>query len=166
MRAWSAWVRHDAGRRWRGTVLLAVFVAVAGGVVLSAVIGARRDATSYDRLAERTRPATAMALPNEPGFDWTPVGELPYVRAMQTFAVTWFGVVGHPDANVDFPHAAPAVGEPMEQSALIAGRPADPSRADEVTISPHLRNTGGVAIGDELTFQLTAPEVVDRDAPR
>jgi putative ABC transport system ATP-binding protein len=46
---------------------------------VSAVIGARRDATSFERLAERTRPATAMALPNDPGFDWTPVGALPYV---------------------------------------------------------------------------------------
>jgi FtsX-like permease family len=160
VRAWAAWVRHDAGRRWRGTVLLAVFVALAGGVALSAVVGARRDATSYDRLAERTHPATVMALPNAPGFDWTPAGELPYVRAMQTFAVADFGVAGHPDANVDFPHAGPAVGEPVEQWALIAGRLADPARADEVTISPHLRDSSGVAIGDELTFRLTAPEVI------
>jgi hypothetical protein len=159
--AWAAWVRHDAGRRRRGAVLLAMFVAVAGGVVLSAVIGARRDATSYDRLAARTHPATAMALPNEPGFDWTSVGALPYVRAMQMFAVTGFDVEGHPDANVDFPHAGQAVGEPVEQSVLIAGRLADPSRADEVMISPHFRDSAGVSIGDELTFHLYPPEVIE-----
>jgi FtsX-like permease family/MacB-like periplasmic core domain len=152
--AWTAWVRHDAVRRWRGAVLLALFVALAGGVVLSAFVGARRGATSLDRLTARTHPATAMALPNEPGFDWKPVGELPYVRAMQTFVLAFYSVAGHEDASTDFPRGAPPVGDVVEQQVAVAGRLADQSRADEITINPEFHAAAGVDIGDELTLQL------------
>src|SRR4051812_17337001 len=70
MSAWWSWVGHDARRRWASAVLLVVLLAVGGGVVLSAFVGARRDATAVERLLARVRPSTAMALPNEPGFDW------------------------------------------------------------------------------------------------
>jgi hypothetical protein len=152
--AWTAWVRHDALRRWRGAFLLALFVALAGGVVLSAFVGARRGATSLDRLTARTHPATAMALPNEPGFDWEPVGELPYVRAMQTFVLAFYSVAGHEDANTDFPREAPPVGDVIEQQIAVAGRLADQSRADEITINPPFHENAGVDIGDELTLQM------------
>ncbi|HEV2922158.1 MAG TPA: hypothetical protein VG673_23415, partial [Actinomycetota bacterium] len=47
----AVWVRARAElrRRWRATVLLALLVGLAGGVVLAAVAGARRTATVTDR---------------------------------------------------------------------------------------------------------------------
>ena len=69
MTAWRAWVGHDARRRWRSVAVLAVLLAVGGGVVLSAFIGARRDATAIPRQAARVHPTTAAALPN----DGTPI---------------------------------------------------------------------------------------------
>lgn len=161
MTAWTAWVGHDARRRWRGAILLAVFVALAGGVVLSAFVGARRGATSLDRLTSRTHPATAMALPNEPGFDWKPVGELPYVRAMQAFVLAFYSVAGYEDANTDFPRAAPPVGDVIEQQVAVSGRLADQARPDEITIGPDFHEAAGVDIGDELTLQLFPASAIE-----
>ena len=101
-----------------------------------------------------------MALPNDPGFDWAPVADLPYVRALEQFAVTGFDVVGHPDANVDFPRAAAPVGEPMELQVALAGRVPDPARFDEVAISEGFHDRSGIGIGDELVLQIPGPGVV------
>ncbi len=160
MTAWWAWVGHDARRRWRSVVVMAVLLAIGGGVVVSAFIGARRDATAIPRLAGRVHPTTAMALPNEPGFDWAPVADLPYVRAMQTFAVSGFDVVGYPDANADFPRATLPIGAPMESQVALAGRLPDQSRADEIAVSEQFRHRTGVDVGDELTLEVPGPGVV------
>jgi ABC-type lipoprotein release transport system permease subunit len=160
MSAWWAWVGHDARRRWRGALMLAVLLAIGGGVVLSAFVGARRNATVVTRLQERTRPMTAMALPNEPGFDWQPVRELPYVRSMQLFAVSGFDVAGWPGANADFPRASLPSGEPMELEVVDAGRLPDPLSTDEVAISAAFHRRTGLGVGDGLTLEVPGPGVL------
>jgi ABC-type lipoprotein release transport system permease subunit len=160
MTAWWAWVGHDARRRWRGALVLAVLLAVGGGVVLSAFVGARRNATVVTRLAQNTRPMTAMALPNQPGFDWAPVRELPYVRSMQLFAVSGFDVAGHPGTNADFPRASLPSGEPMELQIVDAGRVPDPLATDEVAISPAFHRRAGLDVGDTLTVEVPGPGVL------
>ena len=159
--AWWAWVAHDARRRWRGALVLAVLLAVGGGVVLSAFVGARRNATVVQRLQERTLPMTAMALPNQPGFDWEPVRELPYVRSMQLFAVSGFDVTGHPDANADFPRASLPSGEPMELEIVDAGRLPEATATDEVAISAAFHRRTGLDVGDELTLEVPGPGVLE-----
>ncbi len=161
MTAWWAWVGHDAARRWRSALVLAVLLSIGGGVVLSGFVGARRNATALTRLAARVLPATAMALPNEPGFDWGPVADLPYVRSMHLFAVSGFDVAGHPDANEGFPRAAPPIGDPMELQVVLAGRVADQSRIDEIVVSPSFSRRAGVRVGDQLTLEVPGPGVVE-----
>ena len=48
----AVWMRalHDLRSRWRGALVLAVLFGVAGGFVMTAAAGARRTATSYERL--------------------------------------------------------------------------------------------------------------------
>jgi ABC-type lipoprotein release transport system permease subunit len=153
-------VGHDTRRRWRGALVLAVLLAIGGGVVLSAFVGARRNATVVARLADHTRPMTAMALPNQPGFDWAPVRDLPYVRAMQLFAVSGFDVAGHPGTNSDFPRASLPSGEPMELQIVDAGRLPDPMATDEVAISPAFHRRTGLDVGDALTLEVPGPGVL------
>ena len=90
MSAWWAVLRHDARRHALRTILLAAFVAVGGGVVLSAFVGARREATAIDRMAARVSVASAAFVPNDPDFDWTPIAELDGVRTLQRIAIAYF----------------------------------------------------------------------------
>ena len=70
------------GQRLRSLVLLTLLVAVASGVVLAAVAGARRDRTAMDRLVARGDTAHVWALANLPGqLDWNRVRALPYVES-------------------------------------------------------------------------------------
>jgi len=158
--AWWAALRHEARRHGLRSLLLVAFVAIGGGVVLSAFIGARRDATAIERMTGRVGLATAALLPNDPAFDWAPYAALPGVRTLQRIAISYFDVVDHPDVYTDFPRVGPATGEPVEGVVLLAGRRADPSRADEVTIGDSMAASAHVAIGDELTLRIQPAAVV------
>ena len=84
---------------------------------------------------------TAMALPNQPDFDWEPVRQLPYVRSMQLFAVSGFDVAGHPGTNADFPRASLPSGVPMGAGIVDAGR--SPRRRPPTRSPSRRRSTDG-----------------------
>jgi hypothetical protein len=156
------WLRLDARRRWRLLIVLSLLVAVATATVLTAVAGARRGQTAFDRLWARTLPATVTVLPNEPGFDWNKVRALPGVTALGLFAV-YYGVAveGLPGANIGFPPANAAPGQTVERPAVLQGRRYNPARADEVDVSPHFVAAYGKGVGDTLTLELSSPSQTD-----
>src|SRR5215472_13683446 len=134
----TTWLRLDLRRRWRSLVVLALLVALSAGTVLTAVAGAWRGDTAFDRLWARTLPATVTVLPNQPGFDWSKVGALPEVSALGLFAVYYGAAIdGLPGASPGFPPANAAPGQTVERPAVLAGRRYDPSRADEVDVTPN-----------------------------
>ena len=152
------WLRLDLRRRWRSLVVLALLVALSAGVVLTAVAGARRGDTAFDRLWARTLPATVTVLPNQPGFDWSKVAALPGVTAVGLFAVYYGGAVeGMDGVDVGFPPANGGVGQTVERPVVLAGRMYNPARVDEIVASPHFMTAHHLRVGDTLTLHLSTP---------
>lgn len=160
-----AWLRLDVRRRWRSLLVLALLIAVAAGTVMTAVAGARRGASAVDRMLEQSLPATAVVLPNEPGFDWDVVRALPEVEALSTFVVGAYHVEGIPPEYQElvghFPTADDAAMRTIERPALLEGRLYDPARPDEVVISGRFEGSFGLGVGDTVTIQLPSPEQTD-----
>jgi len=157
-----AWLRLEARRRWRSLIVLALLVAVATATVLTAVAGARRGQSAYDRLWARTLPATATVLPNQPGFDWAVVRAMPEVSALTMFPVVFgFEVDCCPGAGAGFPPADTEFTRTIERPVMLAGRLFNPSRADEVVVTPKFAASYGKGVGDTLTLHLASPQQVD-----
>jgi FtsX-like permease family len=162
MRIILIWLRLEARRRWRSLTVLALLVAVATATVLTAVAGARRGQTAVDRLWARTLPATATVLLNQPGFDWARIRALPEVTAMSLFPVSWgFEVEGYPGAAAGFPPADDNFARTIERPVMLAGRPLDPRRVDEVMVTPSFAASTGQGVGDALTLDLASPHQVN-----
>lgn len=150
------WMLHDISRRPRRLAALALFVAFGAGAVIAVVDGARRNATALDRSIVAVVPADAIAVPNEPGFDWAPIAQLDIVTELEEFLVLYFGVPELGDGEFGgFPPGSPGAAAEWERPVVLAGRAADQRTADEVTISPDVAALG-VDIGDTLTIHLTS----------
>jgi len=157
------WLRLETRRRWGSLLVLALLVALAAGTVLTAVAGARRGQTAYDRLWSRTLPATVGVLANQPGFDWSKVEALPEVTAVGLFVV-YSGAAVYPgsqtssgEADLGFPPANAALTSTVERPVVLQGRRADPARVDEVMATPHYMSTHHLLVGDRLTVHLSSP---------
>ncbi|MFY9931716.1 MAG: hypothetical protein WAK82_27305, partial [Streptosporangiaceae bacterium] len=157
------WLRLEARRRWVSLVVLALLVAVSTAIVLTAAAGARRGDSAVDRLEAQTLPTTVAVLANQPGFNWNKIKALPEVAAMTRFPVTFSSMVnGCPDASTDFPMMDPSYGTTIERPVIIAGRRADPNRADEVVVTPQFLAACHHRLGDTLTLELATPKQIDQ----
>jgi ABC-type lipoprotein release transport system permease subunit len=157
-----AWLSLELRRRWRSLAVLALLVAVAGGTVLASVAGTRRGDTVLDRLAARTRPATAVVLPNRPGFDWDRVRAFPEVEALSTFLLGLdFPVDGIPDgAGFGFPPGDDEIMRTLEVPVLFSGRLPDPARPDEAVVTPEFSRRQHLGVGGAVTAHLYTPQQV------
>jgi hypothetical protein len=144
MAAVRARVRAELRRRWRASVLLAVLVGLAGGVVLAAVAGARRTDSAMDRFLAYSRPLNVY-LQGE-NLDVEAVERLPQVAdsdqgaymalAPSTASRTpdldalgsinpWISARGH-------------AGVTSDRFLLVAGRLANPTQPLEVVVDETL----------------------------
>jgi cell division protein FtsX len=158
--AWWLWVRTDLRRRLRPALVLFLLVALAGGVVMAAVAGGRRNGTAVERASALTEPSDAWVLVNQPGFDWDRVRALPEVQTVGEFPVAGFEVEGLPPElqdNTGFPVGSPEATTEIEAPIVVEGRVPDPDRVDEVSISPEAARTG-LDVGDRLTINVPTPE--------
>lgn len=157
-----AWLRIELRRRWRSLVVLALLIAISSATVFTAIAGARREASAIDRLQAQTLPADAIVTPFEPHFDWDVVQALPQVEALATFSDTTNLIDGIPDASVtQFTPADSAALDTIERPVVLAGRLADPARADEAVVTPKFVESFGRGIGDTATVRLNSPETYD-----
>lgn len=165
MTAVWAWFRIDLRRRWRSLVVLGLLIALASGTVLTAIAGARRGASALDRLLDDTLPLDAVVLPNEPDFPWDEVRALPEVTAMSGFALATVRLDGVPETDwaVSFAPTDAAILDTIERAVVLEGRRLDPTRVDEVVITPLSAEYYGFEVGDTVTLRLMSPEQVDAE---
>ena len=143
-------------------LVLAMLVALASGIVMTAVAGADRAASALDRLLARTLPATVLVAPPTPGFDWAAVRALPEVQALTELVFSPFEVDGRPaPSSMMFPPADSEAMSSVERPVVLEGRLADPSRADEVVVTPAFTDSSRKGVGDTVSLRLFTPEQVD-----
>jgi ABC-type lipoprotein release transport system permease subunit len=154
-------LRTELRRRWGTWLLFALVGAVAAGVVLTAVAGARRTDSAARRFY-RDHLASDAYVSNfpDPGaaiIDPDVIEALPmveasarafhsYVQVGNDYVVLWLPTRRGFDAPVNVPR-------------ILEGRPPDPDRPEEVTISRDLADVEGVAVGDRIPF--APPEFSD-----
>ena len=122
---------------------------------MSALAAARRGSSALGRVESRTLPATAMVLPNQPGFDWDKIRALPEVEALSTFVVDYalaFDGIG--GADVGFPFADDAFGRTLEKPVILSGRMFDSTREDEAVVTRGFVQNQHVGVGDTVTLNL------------
>lgn len=155
------WSVLELRRRWRSLVVLALLVGFATMTVLAAVAGARRADTAVERLMAETRPATAVVLPNQPGFDWDAVRALPQVETLAEFPVSGFMVDGVAADSVDFPPTGAELMRTIERPVVLEGRMLDFDRVDEVVVTSGFPDGYHKGVGDTVTLRLATPEQMD-----
>jgi len=160
-----AWLRLDLRRRWQSLAVLTLLVAIAGGLVMASLAGARRAVTAQARLASDTLPATAVVLPNTPGFNWAPVRNLPEVAAVAPFIVDYvMAIEGMPSDVLGFPMVGNDFSRTIEKPIVYSGRTFDVSRADEALVSRQFVTHFHKSVGDTVVLRLPTPaEILDQD---
>lgn len=144
MAAVRARVRTELRHRWRATVLLAVLVGLAGGVVLAAVAGARRTDSAMDRFLAYSRPLNVYLQAEN--VDVEAVERLPQVADSDQFAymaLTPSIASGAPDLETlgsinPWISMRGHAGVTSDRFLLVAGRLANPTRALEVVVDETL----------------------------
>ena len=171
-----AWYRFRAtlGHRWSGYLSVALLVGLVGGVAMGSIAAARRTQSSFSVFLASTNPsdlsmptfgagAVNSASPNYSATLTKEIADLPGVR----HAEAWINVNGAPmDA-----HGGPRLGaineiQPVasvdglffdqDRLAVTAGRMADPSRPDEVVMTPAARLLG-FHVGQVIPYGIYTP---------
>jgi hypothetical protein len=166
MAAIWAMARAELRHRWRATVLLAVLVGLAAGVVLAAVAGARRTGSAVDRFLTYNRPLDVSVV----GLDMADVERLPQVADADEAALVPLlpnspSGPGNPDttgviAALVTIHGR--MGVTSDRALLVRGRRPDPGRPLEVAVNESLAARRHLRPGDTLRAVAYSPRQFER----
>ena len=161
------WSRADVRRRIGALIALALLVAIGGAATLATLAGARRSATAFDRLRARTL-AMDAAVFGSPDEVRAAAAES-HVAASAPFTIEAVAAVDDRDL---YPFVAPgseAIGRTIERPVILAGRRADPARANEIVLPESTARRLHKGIGDQIRFVSIRPEdlaTAERDNPK
>ncbi len=158
------WALRDVRRRWRSLVVLALLAAIAGGVAMTAMTGARRSAVVVAETMDERRLPDVIHLIPIPDFDWDPIVRLPYVESYGVFAATPLCVeetgglgrtFGSEDAICDQPPIEGGAQETIARMDILEGRM--PTGPRDVAVNRLGQERLGIEIGDGLHFEGVRP---------
>jgi ABC-type lipoprotein release transport system permease subunit len=162
VRAVAAWLRLDLRRRTRSLTVVALMLALGGALVLAVTAGARRDGSAMLRLRAQSLPATAVVVPNIPGFDWHQIRELPEVE--EVAELPWnstYAIAGIAVTDIGFPAASPETYSTVEQGAVLEGRRLDNGAVGEAVAGQSFMRRYHLAVGDEVTARMFTAAQLD-----
>ncbi len=147
-------VRAEIRRRWVALVLIGLLAGVVGASVVTAVAGARRSDTAYDRLADLTgQPDATLVSFVDPAFV-DAVADLPEVEEVWRLRGVVSQVLDVPEvvylSIVSGPPRPPGIFTPKVEEGRL---PVDDA-AGEVAIAAGLAEAFDVAVGDVLRVGL------------
>ena len=142
MTAVWARARAELRRRWKATLALGLLVALVGAVVLTAVAGARRSASAYERFRKASGSADLLIVAYPDPDRLEQVKRLPQVEALARLAI--FSI--RPEGSDIWPGSDFfAVGgsdgaflSTVDRVRAVQGRQPDPGRPDEIGVSEGL----------------------------
>jgi len=138
-------LRSDLRRKWRALVSLALLLGLAGGVVLTAAIGARRTDTAYPRLLTWANAAQLDVVPGTvvPPY-FAALARIPQVTAMSSaiqynLGLPASGNGGFPDTQLGaFASPDDTLGVSVDRVKILQGALFDPGAANQVVVDPAL----------------------------
>jgi hypothetical protein len=153
-------------RGWRGLLMLALAVMLATAFVMTAVGGARRTASAWPRMRAATHAADVEAwVYDHPDELEAALRARPDVVATAQYA--WMFVYPQIEKPIPAEGMYVALSDSYErdiaQPLIVAGRAADPTRADEVTINEAMADVTGLRPGDHVELR-SGPDVVHQPA--
>ena len=157
----TLWVKSEWRRRSRATLTLVLLVGIAGAVVLTAVAGSRRTASSFDRFTSESLSADVIADLGavDPVIVET-IARLPMVETSGSFTVV-FALVDGVDADLAILAPGDAhAGVLLERDRVLRGRRPDPAQPDEVAVNEAAASLVGVDVGDQITIATMTPAQV------
>ena len=153
-------VRSVLRRRWRSLLAVAVIVGVAGGLVLTALAGARRTESALPRLLDGTRNEDVSLEVSPPWF--AAIETLPEVGASAPASFMFVSPdPGSFDVIVPLAGTDGRFGEAVNRPRLVAGRRPDPGRSDEVLANTEFARRFAVGAGDPLSLASMTPAQLD-----
>lgn len=164
--AW-AWAGSELRRRVPATIALVLLVGLAGAVVLGALAGARRTDTAFERALDAARTADVrVQYSSEGDVDDEVLDAIraqPDVVEAHPFYIT---LALNQDSDYDLSILAGPDDElfsTFERPRLLAGRRADPSAVNEVTVNEFASRALGVGVGDSFEVATLSPEQLDEE---
>jgi ABC-type lipoprotein release transport system permease subunit len=154
--------RAELRARWKAWLALAVLVGAVGGAVMAAAGGARRTDTAYRRFLVAQRAMDIVLIP-EGSRDVPALSEverLPgIIQSSRVYTVP--GKIRTPSGRESvYPAVFPLIdptgrfGESINRVKILEGRPPDPRRADEVSVTLSVARGLQIAVGDRLRFDV------------
>jgi hypothetical protein len=157
--------RHGLRERWRGLVVVVLLVALAGGVTLAALAGARRTSSSFDRFLAWSRSQDVLVFGSAiDADDVARIRDLPGVAAL---GVGRFMSLTGPDGDLLGGGAVVApldgvLGDDVYRLRITAGRAPAEGVADEIAISETMARAAGLQVGDELPVRSYTQEQMEQ----